>query len=117
MTKYIGNEHNFLKHDTDAIYIMVTKVDKTGKKGHELEEEIRRFLDKEFLGFCNSLSDYCKSYNINGGKLVCIPFSLGEVCFSDLCIFDDKPASNIVKTLLARSAGFSESTIRKMIQK
>lgn len=117
VTKYIGNEHNFLKHDTDAIYIMVTKVDKTGKKGHELEEEIRRFLDKEFLGFCNSLSDYCKSYNINGGKLVCIPFSLGEVCFSDLCIFDDKPASNIVKTLLARSAGFSESTIRKMIQK
>lgn len=110
-------EMGLFKHDTDAIYVMVTKVDKIGKKGYELEQELRSYLNDKFNGFCNTLSLVCKENNINGGKLACIPFSLGQVCFSDLCIFNEKPASNVVKTLLVRSAGLSNNAITKQLQK
>lgn len=106
------DQMGLFRHDTDAIYVMITKVDKTGLKGRALEQKLRGYINNYYKGFCNTLSEICNANNINGKKLLCIPFSLGRVCFSDLCIFDDKPAANVVRELLVRSAGISKSKIR-----
>lgn len=106
------DQMGLFRHDTDAIYVMITKVDKTGLKGRALEQKLRGYINNYYKGFCNTLSEICSANNINGKKLLCIPFSLGRVCFSDLCIFDDKPAANVVRELLVRSAGISKSKIR-----
>lgn len=103
---------NLFQHDTDAIYVMFTKVDKTGKTGQALEEELREYIRRYYKGFCNTLAGVCKTNNINGGKLVCLPFTLGEVCFGDLCIFNDKAASNVVRELIVRSAGISKNRLK-----
>lgn len=106
------DQMGLFRHDTDAIYVMITKVDKTGLKGRALEQKLRGYINNYYKGFCNTLSEICSANNINGMKLLCIPFSLGRVCFSDLCIFDEKPAANVVRELLVRSAGISKSKIR-----
>lgn len=105
------------EHDTDAIYIMFTKVDKSGLVGPELVRELKNHINSYYLGFYNSLAQICRDYNINGGKLVCLPFTLGEVCFSDFCLFDEVPASNVVRELLVRSAGFSQNSFIKGLAK
>lgn len=106
------DQMGLFRHDTDAIYVMITKVDKTGLKGRALEQKLRGYINNYYKGFCNTLSEICNANNINGKKLLCIPFSLGRVCFSDLSIFDEKPAANVVRELLVRSAGISKSIIR-----
>jgi len=42
-----------------------------------------------------------------------VPFSLGQVCFQDFCLFDEKPAGNVVRKLLERSKGFKNGKLQK----
>ena len=83
--------------ETDAIYLMLTKVDKTGVTGQDLVRVLTDYIENNYKGFYQGLEKICRDHEINGGKVERIPFSLGEVCFQDYCLFNEAPAANVVK--------------------
>lgn len=99
------------KDDTVAIYIIITKVDKAHAPQGQLGSILKKYISDNYGGFYNGLVKICKDYEINNGDVEIIPFSLGQVCFQDYCLFDEKPAANIVKKLLARTKGFKNDRI------
>lgn len=103
-------------NDTDAIYIMITKVDKAMGNG-SLKEVLKEYIDKNYKGFLNGLKNICQKYGINDGEVKIIPFTLGQVCFQDYCLFNDKPAAEVVRELLGRSKGFGTGKWGSFINK
>lgn len=101
------------KNDTDAIYLMITKVDKANAKGHELQDKLKNYISVNYQGFYHGLEKICRDCEINGGVVEIVPFSLGKVCFQDYCLFTEGPAANVVRKLLVRSKGFKNSKIQK----
>lgn len=101
-TDYIQST-KILKRDTDAIFILVTKIDKLKLKGKQLDDKLRGYLEEYYGGFYGRLNSICREYEINGGEVVPIPFTLGQVCFQDYCKFDVKCAENVVKIIVSRS--------------
>ena len=102
------------KSDTDAIYLMFTKVDKAKVLREELVQVLTDYTDANYKGFFQGLEKICKDCEINGGKVERIPFTLGQVCFQDYCLFNGATAGNVVKKLLTRSKGFKNGKIQKV---
>ena len=94
------------KDDTDAIYLMITKVDKAKATKGQLKDILREYISDTYGGFYNGLVKICKDCEINNGNVEIIPFSLGQVCFQDYCLFDERPAASVIRKLLERSKGF-----------
>lgn len=101
------------KDDTDAIYLMITKVDKAKAGKGQLASILREYISESYGGFYNGLVKICKDCEINNGNVEIVPFSLGQVCFQDYCLFDEKPAGNVVRKLLERSKGFKNGKLQK----
>lgn len=101
------------KNDTDAIYLIITKVDKAKAGKGQLSAVLREYISEYYGGFYNGLVKICRDCEINSGNVEIIPFSLGQVCFQDYCLFDEKPASNVVRKLLERSKGFKNGKLQK----
>lgn len=99
---YIRN-YNVFETDTDAIYLLMTKVDKTGLRGEELKRELGRYIRENYGGFYGALKTICETNEINNGVVDIVPFSVGIVCFQDFCKFDPVAANNVVRKLLNRS--------------
>lgn len=89
------------KKETDAIFIMVTKVD---KMKHVTRDAITQYVKDNYEGFYNGLNKICENNEINGKKVEIVAFSLGKVCFQSYCKFDTKPAENVVDIMLKHSA-------------
>ena len=103
--RYIERTKIFVT-DTDAIYLMITKVDKTGKVGPPMIDILERYLTDNYRGFFNGLERICRDNDINKGRVERIPFSLGKVCFQDYCLFNGAAAANVVKKIINRTKGF-----------
>lgn len=103
------------KSDTDAIYLMITKVDKANAGKGQLESILREYVSNAYGGFYNGLEEICRNCEINNGKVEIVPFSLGRVCFQDYCLFDERPASKVVRKLLDRSKGFKNGKMAKIL--
>lgn len=101
------------KNDTDAIYLMITKVDKAKASKGQLSSILKEYISETYGGFYNGLVKICKDCEINNGNVEIVPFSLGQVCFQDYCLFDERPASNVVRKLLERSKGFKNGKFQK----
>ena len=101
------------KDDTDAIYLMITKVDKAKAAKGQLSTVLREYISEYYGGFYNGLVKICRDCEINSGNVEIVPFSLGQVCFQDYCLFDEKPAGNVVRKLLERSKGFKNGKLQK----
>lgn len=115
--QYISRTRIF-QNDTDAVFLMVTKVDKIGKTGAELNQALMEYImSSDYQGFYQGLKTICRVNDINGGTVEILPFSLGEVCFRDYCIFNDSAASMVVKKILDRSKGFKNGKLRKFLKK
>lgn len=99
---YIKNTGIF-KKDTDAIYIMITKVDKVKNPSKDV---FTQYINEKYKGFYNGLEQICKDNEINKGRVEKIAFSLGKVCFQNYCKFNARPAENVVNLLLQRSASY-----------
>lgn len=104
---YIEKMKIFRK-DTDGVYLLITKVDKTGCSGEELRNILTDYINKEYKAFKNKLVKICRENEINGGELKIQPFSLGEIWFQNYCRFDNRYASEILKIIIERS--YSEGT-------
>ncbi len=102
--------------DTDAIFLIVTKVDKMKYEKGQLHEKLWEYVDNAYRGFYNQLEHICKRNDINGGKVEIVPFSLGKVCFQSFCLFDDMAASQVLKKILCytkeKRTGFWGKVIR-----
>lgn len=103
------------ENDTIAIYVIITKVDKAHAKQGQLASVLEKYVNENYKGFYNGLTKICKDFEINNGKVEIIPFSLGKVCFQDYCLFDAKPAENIVRKLLERTKGFANNRLHHVL--
>lgn len=101
------------KDDTNAIYLMITKVDKAKAEKGQLSTVLREYISEHYRGFYNGLVKICRDCEINGGNVEIVPFSLGKVCFQDYCLFDERPAANVVRKLLERTKGFKNGKLQK----
>ena len=111
------DETGIFKKDTDAVYILVTKVDKAKAVGNELKEKLKAYISSKYLGFYNVLKRICMENEINGGNVVILPFTLGDVCFQYYCKFNVEAASNIVKTILTQSYGYKPGRMKTIFDK
>lgn len=91
------------KNNTDAIYLIVTKVDKTGLRGPALEQKLSEYVKSGYGTFYGHIENICKKYNINGGQVPVLPFSLGKVCLQDMCKLDTTYAENVLKIIIERT--------------
>lgn len=99
---YIKNTGIF-QRDTDAIYLMISKSDKIQNLTKQAMDD---YIMDKYRGFYNGLTQICVDNEINKGKVEKIAFTLGQVCFQNFCIYNPRPAENIVKILLDRSASY-----------
>lgn len=96
-------ETGIFEKDTDAIFLLITKVDIINKKGEELREELRSYIKSKYLNFYNGLENICEKNEINNGRIEIQPFSLGKVCMKRFCLFDSKYAAEVVSSIIKRS--------------
>lgn len=106
-------EKGILKNATNAIYILVTKADLANKNNAELGAHLKDYIQDNYKAFYDGLVDICKKFEINRGKVGCIPYTLGDVCFQDFCKVDESPAVTIINEILSNSKKFGESKFDK----
>ena len=100
--------------NTDAIYVLISKVDKASYEG-SLDNHLLRYMTKNYLGFYNSLLRISKEHNINNGRVNIVPFSIGDVCFKDYCLFDATSATKVVDLFIRYSYYERKSLFDKLI--
>jgi hypothetical protein len=105
------------ENDTDAIYILISKVDKIEATGQELVDHLRAYMEKYYQGFFNTLTNICKNMKINNGLVEIKPFSIGKVCFENYCKFNDEAANDVVRTMLKRTKGYTYKELEKLSRK
>lgn len=106
------------KTETDAVYLLITKSDLAGGNSEEERNEIiADYIKGHYKQFYNGLRDLCETNEINEGYVDIIPFSLGDVCFQNLCLFDNATANTVVELIIERSKGFKTGKLASLINK
>lgn len=108
------NNMGLFDSNTDAIYVLISKVDKASYEG-SLDNHLLRYMTKNYLGFYNSLLRISKEHNINNGRVNIVPFSIGDVCFKDYCLFDATSATKVVDLFIRYSYYERKSLFDKLI--
>ena len=104
--------------ETDAVYLLVTKSDLTGATSDEERNSILAdYIRSHYKQFYNGLRGLCEENEINEGKVDIIPFSLGDVCFQNLCLFDNSTASTVVELIMDRVKGFKSGKMANFFNK
>lgn len=97
------NRTGIFKKDTDALYILISKIDKANVGPDELNKYMSDYLSANYESFINGLKNICKKNEICGGIVTALPFTLGSVCFQNYCKFNPEAASSLVEKLLQMS--------------
>ena len=101
-TFFNNPEYNIFGNSTDAVYVVITKSDLMPDDISK-EDQVSQYLnDNNYVSFVNSLRDKCKQHNINDGRLLGTPFSLGKVYFEDISDFNPNTSKNIIDILMRR---------------
>lgn len=96
-------EMNIFDEFTDGVYLIVTKVDKAKVDDSQLGAHLADYIEKHYKGLYGGLVDICEKKEINGGDVPRFPFSIGKVCFQNLCMFDKEWTYRIVEEIKDRS--------------
>lgn len=110
------NSIGLFDSNTDAIYVLISKVDNASYEG-SLEEHLLKYMTKNYLGFYNNLLLICKEHGINKGRVKIVPFSIGNVCFKDYCQFDATSATKMVDLLVRYSCFEKQAFWQKILSK
>lgn len=110
------NSIGLFDSNTDAIYVLISKVDNASYEG-SLEEHLLKYMTKNYLGFYNNLLLICKEHGINKGRVKIVPFSIGNVCFKDYCQFDATSATKMVDLLVRYSCFEKQGFWQKKLSK
>lgn len=104
--------------NTDGVFILLTKADiafdEAEKRGEDVNTILKEYIINHYQSFYNTLK--LNTEKINNGKIEIIPFSIGKVCFRDLCRFDDSAANEVVQLFLDRTPGVRTGKIGKLIK-
>lgn len=104
--------------ETDAVYLLVTKSDLTGASSEDDRNAILKdYIKSHYKQFYNGLRSLCEENEINEGNVDIVPFSLGEVCFRNLCLFDNSTARTVIELIMNRAKGFKSGKITKFFNK
>lgn len=111
-------EKGILKKATNAIYVLVTKADLANKTNRELGPHIKAYVEEHYKAFYDGLVDICKENDINGkeGRVGCIPFSLGDVCFQDFCKVNTAPTTTVINEILRNSKTIDNSKLGRFFK-
>lgn len=110
------NSIGLFDSNTDAIYVLISKVDNASYEG-SLEEHLLKYMTKNYLGFYNNLLLIYKEHGINKGRVKIVPFSIGNVCFKDYCQFDATSATKMVDLLVRYSCFEKQGFWQKILSK
>lgn len=110
------NSIGLFDSNTDAIYVLISKVDNASYEG-SLEEHLLKYMTKNYLGLYNNLLLICKEHGINKGRVKIVPFSIGNVCFKDYCQFDATSATKMVDLLVRYSCFEKQGFWQKILSK
>lgn len=110
------NSIGLFDSNTDAIYVLISKVDNASYEG-SLEEHLLKYMTKNYLGFYNNLLLICKEHGINKGRVKIVPFSIGNVCFKDYCQFYATSATKMVDLLVRYSCFEKQGFWQKILSK
>ncbi len=113
---------SILKDNTIGAYLIITKSDlaayRKGLSDSEIGEYIGEYIDEHYSGFYNGLIDRMNKWGIctRKGKPVVkrFPFSIGEVCFQNWCIYDPEWTQYIIEEIKNRSYGEETGKIGKL---
>lgn len=104
------------KTETDAVFLLVTKSDLTGAQDPVQRNQILAEYIRQYYGtFYNGLKKLCGDNEINGGNVDIIPFSIGEVCFKNLCLYQRTTAAEVVKIILERAGGVNRGRAANLL--
>lgn len=106
------------KTETDAIYLLITKSDLAEAYDYDSRNEIlANYIRDNYGQFYNGLKNICEDpeIEINDGIVDIIPFSLGEICFQNLCRFNHAYASTVVEIILDRAKGFKNNKFTRAL--
>ena len=104
--------------ETDAVYLLVTKSDLTGATSNEERNHIlANYIRSHYKQFYNGLRSLCEENEINEGNVDIVPFSLGDVCFQNLCLFDNATARTVVELIMNRAKGFKSGKMANFFNK
>ena len=101
--------------DTDGVFLLVTKVDKAGLRGPALEAHLNEYLERHYSGFCKGLENICIDRGIGNGRVESVPFTIGNVCFQNYCLFDGESAGVVVRKILELSRGSKKGRFQKFL--
>lgn len=111
-------KRGIFKTETDAIYILLTKADLTGTDDPALRQErLADYVRDHYMPFYKALDQICRDYEINRGQVHLLPFTIGDVCFQNLCQFNDETAQTVIDTILGRAKGFKWNKLAKTLNK
>ncbi len=105
--------------ETDAIYLLLTKSDLIGASTEQDRNRILAdYIKTHYKGFYNGLKSICAETEneINEGNVDIVPFSLGDVCFQNLCLFDHSTAATVVELIINRAKGFKSGKLAKIFK-
>lgn len=115
--QYIKTQGVF-KNATDAIYLLITKSDLTGATSNDERKQIlTEYIKDHYMTFYKGLEILCKQCEITEGKVDVVPFSIGNVCFQNLCLYNNSSATVVIKNILERVKGLKTSKLFKIFGK
>lgn len=105
------DDKSILKDNTIGAYLIITKADKAG------DDNIGNYIDTHYSGFFNGLVQRMTKWGINTRKgksqVKRFPFSIGDVCFQNWCLYDPEWTSYIIDEIKERSYGVETGFIGK----
>lgn len=98
-------ENDIFNSTTEGVSIIVTKCDQFSTDSSEWPRLAIEYVKKNFPTLLNTLKKVVGSTHegglgLNDGKINIIPFSVGELFFEQLFLFNPEPAKQLVKFLI-----------------
>lgn len=96
---YFGDKRFFNK-TTRGISVLVTKCDVLSTdRSKWVDYSIRMLIDK-YSAFVDKLKRIVTDLHINNGEIPVIPFSIGEVFFQNLCLYDSESSKVFLELVM-----------------
>lgn len=107
------DDYHILEENTIGAYIIITKADKAGGA------DIGQYVDDHYQGFYSGLCERMTKWGINTRKgnaqVKRFPFSIGDVCFMNWCLYDPEWTQYIIEEIRERSYGKGTGWLNKLI--
>jgi len=92
------DEQKVIKNTTDGVYIIATKSDHLSDDKSQRKDLAIDHLSKNYSAFIKSMKKTLKENKIPD-EIYVIPFSLGDIYFNNLCLYDDSSSLEIIEIL------------------